>query len=513
MIEQVKQTYSDEPTDYLQDLIKTMLGRTRGTTMPPSPGVKHIDVNAYLYNTTVTAKTHVGVAMHYDMRVEWRGFMPWLFKSLKPYQILDRSRVGTFAAPILEANEMYYRIDAVHERIAQQTYESVKLTDSESESLISMVLEETIKFMKIDPIWIRHYINEHTHSSLGKMHSWQEAYDLEPAEIKQIFDIHKGNLEYLLQHPFKWTNTRYNLGIRARSNELTSTAMQTKFEGDLERSRIVLFQPSQSTLTLFIPNKAAWYTTILNKAITEHHIVGKWIWPYVEGGGVYLIARQLFSDRRGDFRAYDGKNWEASVGLILGKGFNAFMSYAGKIPILPSGITFTSMFGTLAMMIAMRDFDSNGTYISLGDDLNYFGKKAIPYTFVEHQEIDTRDLYLLGVSSREDVEAPRVIGIKVQSDRSKLTSPLPIKGIGKQFSSPHPLDRPLDQRIRVAWAGLYHGWFGDRTLIQAISKTPPGEFVSPGELIEGHLEDEYTKVNAFGWSEAYGVASLFKEED
>jgi len=258
---------------------------------------------------------------------------------------------------------------------------------------------------------------------------------------------------------------------------------------------------------MFIPNKAAWYASVLQEAKKVFNVQGTWYWPYVEGGGIYLIAQKLFAEL--PFRANDGKAWEASVGLILGKAFNCYMYYADGLPILPSGITFTSMYGTLAMMIANRNTDPNGNYINLGDDLNYYGKLSdISSPIVEFQPEDTSDLYMLGVSYKKSLAAPRVIGLKATADRSTLAKSLPLKKLGRE--EPIPLDRKLDERIVVAWAGLPLGRFGKRTLIESLKGIPPGEYISPGELLEQHTEEKAIEdIDPFAWAEEFGVKKLF----
>jgi hypothetical protein len=401
----------------------------------------------------------------------------------------------------LKARELDYRI----EQTAQFTpkLKEVALNDSLSQTLLDIVIDKTKKYMHLNPEWIRKYISEHVGSSLGQGYNWRMAYEITRSEWKQLMSQLLETLEKIERHPGYYSRIMWNTGIRARSDEITK--FQDRYDPPMmTRSRIILFHPSMSLWTIFISQKAAWYKEVLEEAIKELHAVGEYHFPYVMGGQIYIMAKQLFEQYGNKFSANDGKSWESSTGIILGKSFRPFMVSFKGIPMLPSGETFTSMFGTLASVAATSKY--NGIWLLLGDDINGWNSQPIRQPFIEYQPGDSKYKWILGVRYDIDSARPRISGIKMSMDRARAMKPLSVRLF---TPGERVMYRKRDPRTRVAWAGLFHGWFGDKSLIDSLAQTKPGEYISPGELIEDMVEEHISEVDPYAWAEELGVKEVF----
>jgi len=439
--------------------------------------------------------------LHYTLDVEWEPWVKdWLIHSIDPTQVWHRSRLLAVSGNELKVNEINYRLDQVNKQLSYVP--KVALTDRESEELFKIIADTTEKYMHIDPDWIRSYIHDHIQSSVGGGYKWRQAVEISISEWDDIRNQLLNTLDEIRRQPGYYSRINWFSGIRARSEGLKSVTDHYS-PPVMSRSRIILFHPSMSLWTIFIPQKAAWYQEVFEKATDYLQPKGEYHYPYIMGGQVYNLASEYFNQGF-KFRANDGKNWESWVGLILGKYFRPFMVYFKDTPMLPSGETFTSMFGTLAALIATRHFP--GRWISLGDDLNNFNGKPVPYPFIEYQPEDSRFKWILGVRYDIDPNQPRISGIKMSMDRAKSMIPME-----QTVFTEHErvVSRRRDPRTRVAWAGLMHGWFGDRTLIQALAELKPGDFISPGEYIERIIEEHSGDIDPYAWAEREGVKEVF----
>jgi hypothetical protein len=485
---------NSSPYDYLPTFTLESLSREKGTTQPPGPGVDYYTLSWSQEERKVT----------YELDVKWEPWVrTWMLKKLPKNQITHRSRLLAIAGNPLKVNEIKYRIEQTNKMYDKLT--KAALTERESYELFHIVATTTLKYMKFNPTWILHYIRDHESSSIGEGNKWRNTFSITLNQWREVFEKLKRTMELFLRKLKWYSKIDWYLGIRARSDELT--AVQDHYGPlTMERSRIIMFHPSMSLWTLFIPQKAAWYTEVLTKAMDLLKVNGQYHFPYVIGGKIYKLAQQMMSDHT--YTATDGKSWESSVGILLGPYFRIFMVYFGDTPMLPSGETFTSMFGTLASIIATRHL--NGTWLVLGDDVNGFDVnreqiRKIP--FLEIQDGDTNAKWILGVRFDIDIEAPRISGIKMSMDRAKAMVPLDLMVYVKH--GPRLIKRKRDLRTRVAWAGLFMGMFGDRTLLHALDKIEPGEFISPGEYLENLIERQSTNIDPFAWAETQGIKDIF----
>jgi len=501
---------SETPHDFTDSFEGSAPTRPAGALMPPGPGVV----------TYSEAHEMTPEGLNYALHVEWEPWVKkWLVPSIEPWQVTHRSRLLAVSANQLKVNELRHRIAQTAE--FAPSLEKVALKPSVSAEAFQIVAETTKRYMHTDLDWIGHYIKEHVNSSLGAGHKWRQGYEVTKAEWEEVRQMMLANLENMETHIGMYSNISWYSGIRARSSELKSVSdlygnptlmnhgqLTPKWYETMNRSRIILFHPAMSLWTVFISQKAAWYTEVLNKFINLIKPQGEYFFPYVLGGQVYIKAQQLFNSEE-KFVANDGKSWESSQGILLGDAFRPFMVDFGGYPMLPSGETFTSMFGTMASIIATRNYP--GTWIILGDDMNHWGGPRITVPYIEEQPLDTKYKWILGVASakRKDgggIDRPAISGIKMSMDRAGA-----MVGIRTEDYVVHQSVqfRRRDPRIRGAWAGLFHGWFGPGTLIDAISGVPPGEFISPGEYIENLVEDQSSEIDPYEWAEREGIKNLF----
>jgi hypothetical protein len=242
--------------------------------------------------------------------------------------------------------------------------------------------------------------------------------------------------------------------------------------------------------------------------------------PFLQGGKTYVHASENFKDGL-RFEAYDGKSWESGIPILLGPAFNPFMvnwehpETNEWFTMLPSGIALTTLLGTLTTLSLLR-FVKDGRFVILGDDLNGWSIKGMFRAwFMEPQVEDTRNQFILGVSYKIDPHMPVTCGTKITMDKGSETIGVPLvngdvlvsasEG-GEQVKSPVIYkERPFAQR--ALYFGTLFGYFGKDTLINRLENVKPGEYVSPGELFDRHLE-EYSKVDATAWAEEIGAREV-----
>jgi hypothetical protein len=306
----------------------------------------------------------------------------------------------------------------------------------------------------------------------------------------------------LKAHP-GWYNTAiFNSGIRARSERLK--AFRETYSYEITRSRIIFFHPSMSIWTLFIPEKAHWYTKIINEVLKIIQFNGELDVPYIIGGKIYSKMSDYFTEGK-RFIAADGKSWETSVGAILGSTFNPFMIYLGA-SMLPSGITVTSLLGTIANIIMNKSI--KGNLVALGDDMNYFGCKDRPIVpWIEVDENDTKYKYALGLTYLKDPKIPRITGFKISADRGDLMRPLHISTTEMDAVE----RKKRDVRTRVAHAGMFFGQFGKRTLIDAVNKISGNDYIAPTAILDKIVEKGAEEEDIYAWTEGTIFKHAFQQ--
>jgi hypothetical protein len=461
--------------------------------MPPGPGV-----NAFQINYRMTSE-----GLYYKLEVEWATFVKdWLIHNIEPWQITDRSRLCAIASNQLQVRELTRRVNNVREWLP--SYDKLALSPKQSEELFLMLMAKTKKYMKLNTAWIKSYIDDHRQSSLGEGWRWNRAYSLEKSDWEGIFNIYMNNVEQMETHPGYSNQVKWNVGIRARSDEINEVDRYYDWRL-MERSRIILFHPSMNMLTVFLPQKAAYYSEVLQETIDYLQAKPEYHYPYLEGGKIYTIAEDWHKDEI-PFTAADGKTWDSSVGLLLGKAFRPWFIHVGGLDMLPTGTSVTSILDTMANIAATRNLE--GKIIALGDDINYFGHKFnLKVPFIEISPEDTKHKYMLGVCYDPDIHAPRITGIKMTMDRARAMKPLPATF---ETEGSALVSRKRDARTRVAWAGLFKGQFGEGTLLESIKKMPASAHLAPTEYIEDMIENETGTTDVYAWAERAGVKTIFQ---
>lgn len=464
--------------------------RLSGTVMPPSPGVL-----GYTLEYQWTGRT-VG----YDLRVDWHPGAKWLATQVEPWQITHRSRTAVISASPLRVAENLKRISNVLEW--RNSYSSYILSDAKSNELYQLVLDKTLKHMTFSPDWIKHYIRQHIGSSLGEGWRWKHTLSMPMSEWRTIYESTRENIEGLKRHAGEYLDIVFKHGSRARSPDMPK--FSDRFTGEVERTRIVMFHQYLSLWNAFLPNKQAWYTDIMTSVEAMFDVKSENHYPFVEAGQIYVTASDLLSQGY-NLSAYDGKAWESSVGIILGRAFSPLMIFMGGILMLPSGIALTSLLGTIASVIVNKN--SSSTMIILGDDQNHFTKGSLHglprVPWIEEQPMDSKTRTILGASFFIP-DVPRLTGFKVMSDRADKQRPLLLTG-EKQYIKVRP---KRDPREVSAWIGMFLGYYGDGTLITRLKHENilDKDFFAPRDTIQDLVSSPGE--DPFAWAERLGVKKL-----
>ena len=175
-------------------------------------------------------------------------------------------------------------------------------------------------------------------------------------------------LEQIQLHPGYISNDVWNTGMRARPDPIKGD-LDALQHGVITRSRIVQFMVSMSIHNMGLRDKVGMLSKYINELESIVKPRGNYMYPMLEGGQIYLTAADMFNKSK-TFHAYDGKNWESCVGIILGKSFRPFMYHVGGLDMLPSGSFATTFLGTTASVVNSSSL--GGDFIVHGDDLNCF---------------------------------------------------------------------------------------------------------------------------------------------
>jgi hypothetical protein len=436
--------------------------------------------------------------IYYLTDIKWHPATRQLKKLIPPWQIVHRSRDVVLSGAALRIPELR-KNKAKYEQFVPKLPDESKLSEEESHAIFDIVMEHTLKYLAFDYEHILHYAREHKESSIGHGHRWNEAELVTEDEWRSIFNETVRVAEMIAAHPGLYNQIVFSTGLRGRPNRLEGPGSRT--EGEVDRSRIVLFSPSLNIWNAFIIDKAGWYEAIMNDVVAYLSPDPVFIMPQISGGQLYIDAAEFFKDDI-PFEAWDGKAWESNTAAILGVAFNPFMINLLGCMMLPSGIALTSLLNTIANIVYNRR--GSGTHIISGDDDNVFGGKPGKGISMEYQPDDTLNKYILGITYRADPMLPRICGWKVTTDRS--TKSLPLR------STPGEHDIVVGSKhtpeARSAGFGMFLGHYGEGSLLQALSEVSAADFKSPGMKIS-ELITAAKPTDAFAWAEALGIADVF----
>jgi len=475
-----------------------------GTVMPPSASVRKIRAQWYL------DKDEIGNdIVKYSIDIKWRKHMPWLVRHMTSDQITHRSRDFSLSSTVLLAEELRRRVAIATE--SQKALERIALSPKQSEQVLRDIIEPTIDALHYDPHKKESYINEHSTSSLGGGYSWPAARAVTDAEWREYESRVKESLWAVVNHP-GWGNTiEWHTGIRARTNELPGLVEHV--ENSEDRSRMILFSPEESALSVLMGEKQPWYQKVIERLTKTLQPSGELYFPMAEGYRSYIRAGELFKEY--PFKAYDGRSWESIVGSILGPAFRSLLVCIKGWYMVPSGILWTTIFDSAAMMQAIAT--KKGPFIILGDDCSHWGTENLATPYLEYQPLDTKMKMFLGYGYWEP-DQPRISGIKATSESSALKQraeltldptlwPGPEVGEGEDLG--WMLGRHSPQEI-VVNAGLYLGLLKDGTTMDVLTKMP-GEVTAPWLSTERIVQQAVTgHGDVFAWAEREGVRHLFE---
>ena len=488
----------EDPGDAIDAYFDNWRSKRRGTLMPPSPGAEKqmLDIQ---YDST-------NRLLMYTSNVKWRPITLWLARRMPRFQLKHRSRGAILAMSPLQITEQEKKIYQV-----QKWYDKLRdvtLSPSKSETIFRLFIGRVIECMTFDASYIRKYIKDHESRSLGQGWKWRDLKYLSDSELKVIFDLSVGMLEQIQSHPGMMANVIWNTGMRARPDPIKGDDITVGQHGVITRSRIVQFMVSMSIHNMGLTDKPA----MLKKYISELESIvqprGNYTYPMLEGGQVYLTASDMFSTAK-SFHAYDGKNWESCVAIILGKAFRPFMFRIGGLDMLPSGSFATTFLGTTASVINSRNL--GGDFIVHGDDLNAFNLDRDPnQPWLELSHEDSAAKMILGVGYHPDIHQPRTYGLKAQSDRADKAIPFQLDSNNTAYSVVHGKATPQEVSL---WIGLYLGYYGDGTLLEALRKETiqHRDYFAPSELLDQMIRGKDSD-KSFTWAESENVKKIITEK-
>jgi hypothetical protein len=457
----------------MEAAFRSQWDNVRGTLMPCSPGVEYYDADLMYSDDTQE--------LNYNVEYKLRPVTKWLIDSLPAKQLLHRSRSAVVGFSPLRHNELDKR--KVNLEKSLSTLRDAQVSERESLELYQIYSETVLEYFAKDYVFIKKYVNEHETSSLGQSFHWDNLSQFGEAEWTEIYQIVKESWETVLRRPGSRMDVRWQTGSRARSPELENLNDIDNQHGDIDRTRIIQFSPALSFQNVFLPKRKDFKKKLMARVEEVLKPAGEEYFALVEGGQIYSKFSEFVADG-GKFTAYDGKHWESSSGILLGKAFSTLMVPLGGHDQLPTGAFFTTDLNTIAAVAAVRDVDCVKFIHS--DDINTFNLKTdISSSWMEYQRLDTEFKLILGSSFAHDALWPRICGLKLMSDRAQSMIP---------FGIPHSYERQFLPRIKgknsfdeiSIWVGLYHGYYGTGSLLEALKDVNlrDASYIAPSKIYD-----------------------------
>jgi hypothetical protein len=283
-----------------------------------------------------------------------------------------------------------------------------------------------------------------------------------------------------------WTG-QYYLGARARmTSEFTG---KTEYLEEMDRTRMVLFHPEQSTLFSVVDHEA--YKKLMKSLMDEWRAKsGLVAWQaYMDGIDVYF---QMNEWRNKPFRAYDGVSWEVWAKKLLPWAAPYTTPYAEDIYALPSGVWCTSLLGVLMALAWFRNqpYAKDIGLIGNSDDMNHVGldDKPIPPAKMPLDEspMDTKLKFMLGLSFLQAETHP--VGVKLTVDKSFRHSPYedPMSTLFSDYSD-------IERNITI---GMYQGNINNVPMLDYLKmnrEVEPTDYFSPSVLLDNVIQYEIQK--------------------
>jgi hypothetical protein len=394
-------------------------------------------------------------------------------------QRTHRCRIASLGGGEMMTTELNYKI-AVFKALINK----LKPVDSSIEyELFIKILNDLKSCITTDHF--EKFVSEHKHSNVSPGTPWTSLPPEAANELAQYWSAFKSHLieNQGSLDQMHW-NRPYHIGMRGRTTEKYEPG-KTVYVTTVDRSRIIVFEPHQSTLFSVIDPerfKAA------KKQLMENWRKQTGLeayQAYADGVDVYLKFPQLLS--QGQYRAYDGISWETWVPSIL-PWFKMFGTpYEEGVLALYTGGGFTTLGGMLAALALHRSqkYADSSALIGNSDDMGtvFYDKPSPPIIPLDESLLDTKLKFMLGLSY-VNPDLPHPIGIKLTRDRSDAHEPY-IKGMA-------PLVRTITEREMEIVAEVYQGRVGNDTLIDHLRLNEDlitsMDYFSPSKMI-GDLVD------------------------
>jgi len=454
-----------DPNDQLANYKARMIRGTRVQTSPPSVAAEAILMKGSL-TADLEGKPIIKGRVSYQMSDYGRRLM----RELPAIQVTHRSRPANLMSSRLQLNEIQRRIQ--NKQTHMETLNSLSLPSRLADEVNSLKRDALVKRLDLNIDTLTKFIKEHEKSSIAPGLKWGQLSATDKIFV-DLYDNIKQNAEenFFSGKPF---NAPFNLGARARADQFVSPGV-THMDLEVTRTRIVMFHPAFLPVFAFVPDKKGFYKEVVEGVFDIFEINDHVLSPVIHGGEVYGAASEAMRGnedvtivlgddvniyKSGKQWAFDGANWESSVGTILGPPFYGTKSFFGNSYHLPSGVFDTTIDGTIASLWVY----SQSEEMRKGQD--------IP-GIMERQEQDEEVNFMLGMSYAADPDHPRLQGLKMSLDRADSIVPLP-PGRNLELVQPKRTD---EQRER--WYLGYHGTTPDGgSLLDFLTKIEPEEFKS-----------------------------------
>jgi hypothetical protein len=195
---------------------------------------------------------------------------------------------------------------------------------------------------------------------MGGGYKWGEAK--EEVTRSQWFDFRSKqieHIEYLIEHPGYFDTEPYNMGLRSRGGEIESPELPRVFVGHKEEDRPVMYKIKRSSYGMWITDKKNWYGDVYWDLYDKIGVKYDVHFPDTLGGASYALVRDLMQEHGPDaYECWDGKRFDAGIGLLTGKAFSSIMTPVMGINVGASGCIWTNMnneVGTLALTKDVTD--------------------------------------------------------------------------------------------------------------------------------------------------------------
>lgn len=456
-----------------------------GFTMPCSPGVSSYEL---IYEQDPSQNV-----VFCRSQIKLRPGMVRVMNLVHPEQLHHRSRIAAVAFSCLRRQEFATRLEKAE---SAKGAIPVKLSSDKADQLYEMILNEYLSHMVVDFEYIQYYIHDHRSSSLAKGVKWSDCMDFTSEDWQRVLSSLQRVIHNLIDmREGSEVITPYLTGMRARSpgfeDELYNVDSSVNIEYMLTRSRLIFFHPALSSWSVFVPDKTLMYKNIFDKAMRIIGVKADNVYiPLVHGGEVYAKVSEWLVDGY-IHTAYDGSSWDSQVGAILGRRFSPLLIRMGELQ-LGSGISLTSVLGTLAMLVMYVHYFNGERAVILGDDLNIFlqyeGKVITDNIAVGLEEADTSRNFVLGLSYHEDPLVPRLQGVKITGDRADRSIHLPSSLNEPGYAY---ITGKHSQSEQLLYYGMFFGSFGGKTLVEAVRALPPGKvYKGPTQAITDMIENK-----------------------